>query len=69
MILHKSITIAKLTKAMEAEMFGLENPGFCIACGHEQGGCEPDAREYQCESCGEYEVYGAAELAMDWGVI
>ena len=69
MILHKSITLAKVAKAMRDEMFGLGSLGFCIACGHEQDGCEPDAREYKCESCGEYEVYGAAELAMGWGVI
>jgi Zn finger protein HypA/HybF involved in hydrogenase expression len=38
--------------------------GFCTRCGHEQGGCEPDAREYTCEACGEAKVYGAEELAL-----
>ena len=38
--------------------------GFCLACASEQGGCEPDARHYECESCGEQKVYGAEELAM-----
>ena len=44
-----------------------EMNGFCLACGHEQGGCEPDARRYECEACGEKQVYGADELMMqDW---
>lgn len=41
-----------------------ENLGFCLACGHEQGECEPDARRYRCESCGEFQVYGAEELLL-----
>jgi len=32
--------------------------GLCAHCGHEQGGCEPDAEAYRCEICGEPEVYG-----------
>ena len=36
--------------------------GFCIKCGAENGPVEPDARKYQCESCGEFAVYGAEEL-------
>jgi hypothetical protein len=38
--------------------------GFCTACGEEQGGCEPDARGYTCESCGAPLVYGAEELVL-----
>ena len=38
--------------------------GLCTACGHEQGGCEPDARKYECEACGANQVYGADELMM-----
>jgi hypothetical protein len=38
--------------------------GFCLACGAEAGGVEPDARRYQCESCGEAKVYGLGELAL-----
>lgn len=36
--------------------------GFCIACGEVASGCEPDARNYKCEVCGERKVYGAEEL-------
>jgi len=36
--------------------------GICLACGSEQGNCEPDARRYTCEDCGEKRVFGAEEL-------
>ncbi len=39
--------------------------GFCTACGEEQYYCEPDAREYECESCGEFKVFGAQELLFE----
>jgi len=38
--------------------------GFCLACGEEQWGFEPDARECLCEVCGEYKVYGAQEILI-----
>ncbi len=38
--------------------------GFCTACGEEAFGVEPDARNYECESCGERKVFGASELAI-----
>ena len=36
--------------------------GFCLACGNMQYNCEPDARHYKCEACGERQVFGASEL-------
>jgi hypothetical protein len=38
--------------------------GLCIACRTERSGCEPDARRYECEACGEKEVYGPHEFLM-----
>ena len=38
--------------------------GFCLACGDEAYGVEPDARRYECESCGEQKVYGAQEILL-----
>ena len=38
--------------------------GFCIACGEESGPVEPDAEKYECEYCGEREVYGAEQLLL-----
>ena len=29
-----------------------ENAGFCLACGDECDGVEPDARRYECDACG-----------------
>lgn len=41
-----------------------ENIGFCKECGYSQDGCEPDARNYKCESCGAMAVYGAEEMLI-----
>jgi hypothetical protein len=52
--------------AVERRETECENPGFCLACGNEQDGCEPDAREYECEDCGKRQVYGAEEILMEF---
>lgn len=62
--INGKITGEKVMRAMEAYAQCLDNPGFCIACGAEADGCEPDAREYACEMCGEDQVYGAEEVLM-----
>lgn len=41
-----------------------DGTGFCRACGNEQGCCEPDARNYTCEDCGEPQVFGAYEFLL-----
>lgn len=38
--------------------------GFCLACGTEAYDVEPDARRYECESCGKEKVYGAQEILL-----
>ena len=53
-----------VVQAIERRESSLDNPGFCIACGHEQEGCESDARGYECEECGEGRVYGAEEVLL-----
>lgn len=57
-------TQAEVLTACEARETTLENPGFCLACGEPADGCEPDARNYKCEACGEREVFGAEEVLM-----
>ena len=57
------IPIEVLIEAIEAD----ESLGYCTTCGDEQGGCEPDARKYECESCGEMTVFGAEELLIMQG--
>jgi hypothetical protein len=41
-----------------------ESQGYCIECGDEAYGVEPDARKYECESCEKHGVFGASELLM-----
>jgi len=53
-------SIDEILEAVEAD----DNLGFCIACGEEAYGVEPDARGYECSSCGEHKVYGAEELLV-----
>ena len=66
MVRHFSITERRVMEACERRMTTLDNPGFCVSCGNEQGGCEPDARGYKCESCGERKVYGCEELLLEF---
>jgi hypothetical protein len=42
--------------------------GVCLACGEPRGSCEPDARNYKCEACGQRQVMGL-EWAMISGLI
>jgi len=41
-----------------------DHTGFCIACGNEQQGCEPDARNLPCDACNKHKVFGAMELLI-----
>jgi hypothetical protein len=61
---HPSITVERVMEAAQREMFELDNPGFCLICGEEAEGCEPDARNYKCESCGAEQVFGAEEIIL-----
>ena len=54
----------EILEMAEASMMDLENLGICIACGEEHYNCEPDARKYKCEECGEMKVYGLEELVL-----
>lgn len=57
---HKSITVRSVMEAVERD----DNTGICVNCGAERDCCEPDARGYECDECGEMTVFGAAELLM-----
>lgn len=67
MKVHSSITLARIARAVAVSKKTLTDPGFCIKCGLECYGVEPDARKYPCESCGEFGVYGAEELLFHLG--
>lgn len=60
MMPHERVTLDQIMEAVQAD----DNLGFCLACGAEAHGVEPDARRYQCESCGKPRVYGAEELLV-----
>ena len=64
MKMHPTITEDRVMEAVEGKMTSLDNPGFCIACGADAEGVEPDARKYKCEACGAMGVYGAEELLI-----
>ena len=53
-----TITIEQFEEAQENQS------GFCIACGEEADGVEPDAHEYTCDHCNTNNVYGAEELLL-----
>jgi predicted RNA-binding Zn-ribbon protein involved in translation (DUF1610 family) len=38
--------------------------GWCIRCGAEAYGIEPDAAKYACDDCGKAAVYGAENLML-----
>lgn len=62
MKIHPSITPERIEEAVEREQRSLDNPGFCVHCGAEAEGVEPDA--CKCECCAEPGVYGASELLI-----
>lgn len=64
MKLHPSITEQRIIEAVQRHHSSLDNPGFCIECGADAEGCEPDAERYECESCGKRAVYGAEQLLL-----
>lgn len=54
----------RMFKVTEESMLTDRDMGFCIYCGEEAYGVEPDALCYECESCGKHGVYGLEELLM-----
>jgi len=64
MRIHPSITLDRVAEAVERHHTTLDNPGFCVICGADAEGVEPDARDYECGACGERGVFGAEELLV-----
>jgi predicted amidophosphoribosyltransferase len=66
--IHPSITIERVAAAVRRRFSSSADPGFCIACGADADGCEPDARGYECKVCGKPAVYGdeALLIEMSW---
>jgi predicted RNA-binding Zn-ribbon protein involved in translation (DUF1610 family) len=62
---HSSVTVERVVEMVKRYRVTLDNPGICFACGEEAHECEPDARNFRCDDCGKYEVYGAEEALME----
>ena len=57
----------KLTADQAASVSSDRCMGLCVSCGEECSECEPDTRQRQCPSCGEFGVYGFEEcLIRGW---
>lgn len=69
MKVHPDVTPERVIDAVERHQTTLDNPGFCVKCGAEADSVEPDARGYECESCGEPGVYGAEELIFALNIL
>ena len=55
-------------KALEALNQGADMTGFCLSCGNQQDGVEPDAKGYKCDSCDKGQVMGAEDSINTYGV-
>jgi hypothetical protein len=60
MLERARITVDQIIAAIDADGC----VGFCVRCGAENCGVEPDACEYPCEACGQRKVYGAEDLLI-----
>jgi len=61
---NRGVVLPKFTGAHIMGMDDLSMEGVCLRCGYVQDGCEPDARRYECEDCGEMAVYGLSEALL-----
>jgi hypothetical protein len=61
MTVHSSITSERVCALIESD----DNVGLCLECGAEQYNCEPDARHYECEECGEHQVFGVEQILIE----
>lgn len=61
---HPSITFDRVHAAVESYATSLDNPGFCLICGADAEGVEPDAQRVECEACGKPAVFGADEILL-----
>jgi hypothetical protein len=61
-IIHPSVTLARVRAAMERSSRSAEDVRFCIVCGVQHTQDAPVIWYLHCSSCGAYAVYGADEL-------
>jgi hypothetical protein len=55
----------ELLEQVKNQMFDLDNPGFCTACGEwSRDDCEPDMEDGICPECDQPAVYGAEQVLL-----
>lgn len=59
-----NMTLDDLIEQAERSLFDLDDVGYCMSCGTEVFGIEPDARRYECEVCGQKAVFGLQEIVL-----
>lgn len=60
------IDLDVVIEAIEMQSHGIASGvGFCLECGAEHDGVEPDAEGYECEECGAMEVCGAEQCLLN----
>ena len=62
---HPSLTADRILVASMRRVTELADPGFCLECGLEHDGVEPDACELTCDACAAPAVFGVGELLME----
>ena len=62
--IHSSVTIERVIEAVEEYHASLANPGFCLDCGEDADGCEPDMEDGTCEGCEGNRVHGAEQCLL-----
>ena len=48
----------------EMYVLNTSDEGFCLGCGNTRVCVEPDAEKYECEICGENQVFGLQQLML-----
>ena len=61
---HESITEDRVLEACESAAFDLSYPGFCLDCGADADGGEPDAERALGAAGGESAVMGADNVLL-----
>jgi hypothetical protein len=59
-MLPANLSLNEIVAAVQED----DNLGFCLKCGSEAYGVEPDAEKYTCEECEAPTVYGAEQLLL-----
>jgi hypothetical protein len=55
----------RIADACVRRRLGLASPGFCLSCGVEVAGVQPEAVRLKCEACGSDTMFGCEGLLAD----